>query len=564
MKKNQPERPELPPKSEEPTPKSKQGGSIKKPSVKAVAIRDGGAIIMVKDARQKRSLSPCPLEKQPKWLGHGEKNTASQIQKKLDVTVVNMDKDKAEKELAKKLKNTSPEQCVVACRAFYRAGDLLEKPCQVWYVLLLAMVARVLDLVMSVLPGVPMVWVSKVSNVPQSLGLLLSMVNGKKDRWGKHWDFMRPSVLNGVKAIGTLSLSSSPVDYVGGNLRIDGKEKRFWIPLQNIAVAVSANMPRTVITALFSDWPLSIPIFCGGTYKNKERPRYEWDGEAFLSVDPQVMKELEGQVDLICAELSCYFYWLREKKGRWGDCLEDAKNYIPRIRRGRFEQTIENPETVCWAVGLSLLKSFLTFAVVKTQWLTYEEAQSTFMEVWKMVLPDSYPDKSQKQEKVKAPTAETFTQFLSLYMQKNQALVSLPGQSVTKETIAAVREIGGTEYLIFPRTLTFQAYLQDNPEVYFNTNQSYWETAFQRFLMDQGLPFRTEGKDISWRYTFYSQDDVPEGMSAKLPCLGISGDTLAWLKSFFGFEFGAIGEGKFPSPPARSEKDVNMRENAEI
>lgn len=63
--------------------------------------------------------------------------------------------------------------------------------------------------------------------------------------------------------------------------------------------------------------------------------------------------------------------------------------------------------------------------------------------------------------------------------------------------------------------------------------------------MAAGVPLRTEGKDTSWRYTFYDKGKAPQGQSDKLPCLSLPltelpHEVLNQLTSLFGDQFGNI------------------------
>ena len=59
------------------------------------------------------------------------------------------------------------------------------------------------------------------------------------------------------------------------------------------------------------------------------------------------------------------------------------------------------------------------------------------------------------------------------------------------------------------------------------------------------MPLRTEGKDTSWRYTFYAKGQAPQGQREKLPCLSLPlaelpHEVLDKLAELFGDRFSSI------------------------
>ena len=91
--------------------------------------------------------------------------------------------------------------------------------------------------------------------------------------------------------------------------------------------------------------------------------------------------------------------------------------------------------------------------------------------------------------------------------------------------------------LTLPREVTFRAYAAGRtaPE----------DVDLQRALMTAGIPFRTEGKDTSWRYAFYAKGKAPKGQPEKLPCLSmplveLPLEVQSELVKLFGDRFGSL------------------------
>ena len=112
-----------------------------------------------------------------------------------------------------------------------------------------------------------------------------------------------------------------------------------------------------------------------------------------------------------------------------------------------------------------------------------------------------------------------------------------------------------TPSLTLPRAATFQAYAAGG--------KAPADVDLQRALMEAGVPLRTEGKDTSWRYAFYTRGQAPQGQSDKLPCLSLPlaelpHEVLNRLTALFGDQFGSIlpttGEDADPEGKFEGEK----------
>ena len=129
-----------------------------------------------------------------------------------------------------------------------------------------------------------------------------------------------------------------------------------------------------------------------------------------------------------------------------------------------------------------------------------------------------------------------FYDFLLAYLRDNADRVTEePGHTNTVARLHTVNKV--TPSLTLPRATTFRVYAAggDAPA----------DVGLQRALMVAGVPLRTEGKETSWRYTFYDKGKAPQGQSDKLPCLRLPltelpHEVLGKLAELFGDRFGSI------------------------
>lgn len=495
---------------------------------------------MEKDPNHKGGLKPIPS-------GPGSVD-------EYDLDVIQLDDGKRRQ---KPLEKADKAERSEACRTFCQCGRLLAQCATVWTLVLLAMLARVLDLVQGILTGgVPAVILTGIQSVPPAAELLLRLVNGDPKRQKGNWSLNCPSTIKLVRPFGSSAPSDDPYEYFGGILPLGYKERPFWLPPQNKAVVIAPNCPNRIRNIILKEWPVSIPILCGSSARGQ--PAISLDGKALLAPDPEIERALDEWSSLIYSQLWYFFNWFRCKPRRWKKCFERSKEYRPTAEVGGRVYRAADDEAVILSLALSLFCSFLYFATNKMGWLTVAEAEQTFQEVWRAVLPESAKSEEKIVQDREAVTAAGFYAFLAGYLDQNHSLIVFKNARCTKDSVAALRSISSKDLLVLPRNLTLQALCRECPGLGVDTTQGNWEAALQRALLDAGVDLRTEGKDISWRYGFYPDGQVPKGGQAKLPCLGIPVDglpdeVLALLHSVFGDGFGEVGGENSLEPVAEVE-----------
>ena len=474
-----------------------------------------------------------------------------------------------------------------ACQALCKCGRLLKDNAAAWKLLLLAMLARVLDCFQAEpestgkssnallvtaqdyvqlyqmrsakrqrtkLPDPPVVILEDVQTVPPTAELLLRVVNGEPKRNAKRWQLKRPNVLSPIRPIGVPVPSEDPYRYMGGKLEINSEEKTVWLPLRNMAVAIEPNCPTKIKDLVADTWPDCIPVLCGKSMAAKSRTLISLNGEAFWEYDPQVGSELEDYARTICAELCLFMEEFRSWSGYWSNCMQQLEQYIPRRKQGRYVCENRSSEVLIWAHALALFRAFLDYACNEKEWLSENEAETTFQEVWRLVLPESVPDKSDENTVITGPTAESFWIFLCSYLKENRdhmAGISMPR---TEDTVGVLHDLNGECYLILPRMKTFEAYCKKIPGIY--KNGIRWDAKIQKMLFHLGVPFKKEKRDTTWRFDFYKGSHIPEEDKDDLPCLGlpVNGlpeNVLNCVNEVFGTRFGKAEKGD----PARSEPE---------
>lgn len=515
------------------------------------AVMDGSDVFLLAKNAENKVYEPLGGEKGRQMLSPNGKGLRERLEKCESVACIRDLND--EKAWRRVLKKSDADEQRAACQALLGIKDAFEAPENPAKILLVALLANVMDLALPQLPGGPIVHVGCPSGVPLALKTLIRAVSGPDERRGKDWSLKRPTTLTPIIPLGETVPSLMLDAYVGGRVRDwKGRKRRFWLPSVRQAIIVAPNLPHEVAKRLLKESPLAVPLICGSfRLQMKERVVLDIDASAFLNFDPSMVDELVQFEELICAQLHLFAQRLHQKRKRWKRCAEDIGTFIPRIARGRFVQELSSPELVVLACGLALLKEFLRFAADRCGWLTADEAQRFLLDYWRLVLPESAPVNGidaggQMTGNYRWDDPLTFWAFLTGYLREHVAAITATGSLAKREEVGILRQMpDGVKYLIFPRSVLLQAYVSwlQTRHACIPSRDGRWEVRMQTEIANWGVRIKTEGKDVTWRFTFYQQGQAPDGLRDKLACLAFPIDQLPkevmeTLKSKFGCGFG--------------------------
>ena len=221
---------------------------------------------------------------------------------------------------------------------------------------------------------------------------------------------------------------------------------------------------------------------------------------------------------------------------RWLEKGYHAQRWVDAIRAngGGHSCSTAHGERELWISVLALITLFLDWAARKAELLTEEETAVLKKRFVDWLHPDG--PQSPVDGAIDLTQPAVFYDFLLDYLRGNAArVVEEPGHADTVARIHTVNKT--TPSLTLPRAATFKAYAAGG--------EALADVDLQRLLMEAGVPLRTEGKDLSWRYAFYARGRAPQGQSDKLPCLSLPlaelpHEVLGKLAELFGDRFGSI------------------------
>lgn len=488
----------------------------KEAKIRLVAHDGRHCHMFIKDPSHRRCLAP---------LGQIKGTVqAENIEIPEDAAHIFISKDQ-EKKWKRWLKAADKSELQEACNLWCQIWEMFQNPSPACHLVLLSMLARVCDIAMPELPGIPVISLKNRFTPTESLRLLLLTVNGadcvkKKGRFYVR----RPSTLSPIVPLGRTAPSEDLCSYLGGYTRLgySGKERRFWVPLVCKAIVICPNVPMSVINRTIDSSPLAIPIFLGTNKKQQGRPVISLDGSTLDSYDPEMLQTLIQNIPIVHAELEIFIRWLTSRKKRIRIWQEEVETFFPTARRGRFVQKIDTEEIRIKAVALSLFKQWLMFCCEVTGWISLDTANAALFSAWGMILPESAPAaEGGASECVKWNDPDTFWSFLSKYMEEQKGSLATSGVPHTASTIATLRKLPEGMHLIFPRAALLAAYEEWLVEHGGETppKEKYWETKAQKLISGWGVQLKTEGSDVTWRFSFYDKGEAPAGVNEKLACL---------------------------------------------
>lgn len=369
------------------------------------------------------------------------------------------------------------------------------------------------------LPGIHL---TGALSIPASIGDILRAVQGPEKWSGDGWHLSRPWVVQARFRIGAALPETAVYRYAGGKLTtLMGEKKRFWAPYVGCAVAFAPDLPAPVRKAILKVSSLILPISASAADRqlvvklavNELAYRSPDDVPALRDASPVVRR---------------FVRWLEKGKHaqQWVDAI--------RANGGGYNCSTAHGERELWISVLALVTLFLDWATRKAELLTEEEATALEVQYAEWLHPDG--PRAPTDGAVDLAQPKAFYTFLLAYLRDNADRVTKePGHTNTVARLHTVNKV--TPSLTLPRAATFEAYAAGG--------EAPTDVDLQRVLMEAGVPLRTEGKDTSWRYTFYAKGQAPQGQREKLPCLSLPlaelpHEVLSQLTSLFGNQFGSI------------------------
>lgn len=413
-----------------------------------------------------------------------------------------------------------------AFRALFQLPELCQKNATLLMLFVLCIAAPLLSILYPLFGGSIAAVLTGLQTAPQVLQELLWACGGPDEYEDKHWVASVPHIWQPHCELGALQPSDDLVDYAVLEITIHKKSMTLPAPVVNRLVALENSIPQAVVNTVSKSYPFSVPVVLGRKLAGSERTIFTLDGNELLNYDEEMLQRLFAQHSNIQNTLRKFVVLCRKNpKDFAAEIKRRAARFIPSKHDGRFTCTSADTMVHVKAKLLAVLETLLIWGT-QQNYCIYDEASAFFRTVWGAILPETSPKPPEDTTaKLNPESVYTFLLFFKKYLHDHIAGIRKEGETWDSQSVAWLRTLKNqtTLLVICGRRSLLTAYKDWLQERDVELDISA-EAALQAALTEGGIPFRTGGRDTTWKYKL-SPADKP------LPCMGVAlNDLLSLFK----------------------------------
>ena len=415
-----------------------------------------------------------------------------------------------------------------AFQALFQLPELCQKNATLLMLFVLCITAPLLSILYPLFGGSIAVVLTGIQTVSQSpvLQELLRTCGGPEKWKGKHWTATVPHSWQPHRELCAARPSDDLADYAKLKVTAGKKSMTLPAPVVNRLVALENSIPQAVVNTVSKNYPFSVPVVLGHKLAGSERTIFTLDGNELLNYDEKMLQRLFSQHSNIQNILKKFVVHYRKNPQDFAvDIERRAARFILSKHDGRFTCTSADTMVHVKAKLLAVLEMLLIWGT-QQNYCIYDEASAFFHTVWGAILPETSPKPPEDTTaKLNPENAYTFLLFFKKYLHDHIAGIRKEGETWDSQSVAWLRTLKNqtTLLLICGRRSLLTAYKDWLQEKDVELDISA-EAALQAALTEGGIPFRTGGRDTTWKYKL-SPADKP------LPCMGVAlNDLLSLFK----------------------------------
>ena len=413
-----------------------------------------------------------------------------------------------------------------AFRALFQLPELCQKNATLLMLFVLCIAAPLLSILYPLFGGSIAAVLTGLQTAPQVLQELLWACGGPDEYEDKHWVASVPHIWQPHCELGALQPSDDLVDYAVLEITIHKKSMTLPAPVVNRLVALENSIPQAVVNTVSKSYPFSVPVVLGRKLAGSERTIFTLDGNELLNYDEEMLQRLFAQHSNMQNTLKKFVvHYRKNPKDFAAEIKRRAARFIPSKHDGRFTCTSADTMVHVKAKLLAVLETLLIWGT-QQNYCIYDEASAFFRTVWGAILPETSPKPPEDTTaKLNPESVYTFLLFFKKYLHDHIAGIRKEGETWDSQSVAWLRTLKNqtTPLLICGRRSLLTAYQDWLQERDVELDISA-EAALQAALTEGGIPFRTGGRDTTWKYKL-SPADKP------LPCMGVAlNDLLSLFK----------------------------------
>ena len=413
-----------------------------------------------------------------------------------------------------------------AFQALFQLPELCQKNATLLMLFVLCIAAPLLSILYPLFGGSIAAVLTGLQTAPQVLQELLWACGGPEKWKGKHWTATVPHSWQPHRELCAARPSDDLADYAKLKVTAGKKSMTLPAPVVNRLVALENSIPQAVVNTVSKSYPFSVPVVLGRKLAGSERTIFTLDGNELLNYDEEMLQRLFAQHSNIQNTLRKFVVLCRKNPKDFAAEIERrAARFIPSKHDGRFTCTSADTMVHVKAKLLAVLETLLIWGT-QQNYCIYDEASAFFHTVWGAILPETSPKPPEDTTaKLNPESVYTFLLFFKKYLHDHIAGIRKEGETWDSQSVAWLRTLKNqtTLLLICGRRSLLTAYKDWLQEKDVELDISA-EAALQAALTEGGIPFRTGGRDTTWKYKL-SPADKP------LPCMGVAlNDLLSLFK----------------------------------
>ncbi|MDY3712632.1 MAG: hypothetical protein SO044_09510 [Agathobaculum sp.] len=350
---------------------------------------------------------------------------------------------------------------------------------------------------------------------------MIRLIGGAESWKGNGWSAQLPTCLYACHSFGQATVASRWTDYTRTEIRLRNRTVQLRTRYVDRAVLILSSFPATLQRTFHEEQPFAIPLFSMSKTPTRTDVTLSLDGSISCTYEQTLFDHMKDCTDELMAECEAFVRTVHKKK-RWRQALLDAfQQHCIISRDGNYVKCAADADRRIHAAMLAVLEIWFRW-LIDTDRCAEETANERYMEVWAVILPETYPKPAgDSQGEFRVESLGTFLRFL------NEQLATVRiSDHFEQGSVAVVREVSSEKLLILHRELTVNTLLdwakarQVDCTFIHGRKSSEIPAKLQRAWMTEAPDlFKTGGRDVTWKYSLVDAKHKVAALGLRLESL---------------------------------------------
>ena len=350
---------------------------------------------------------------------------------------------------------------------------------------------------------------------------MIRLIGGAESWTGNGWSAQLPTCLCARHSFGQATVASRWTDYTRTEVRLRNRTVQLRTRYVDRADLILSSFPASLQRTFHEEQPFAIPLFAMSKTPTRTDVTLSLDGSISCTYEQTLFDYMQDSTDELMAECEAFVRTVHKKK-RWRQALLDAFQHHCIIGRdGDYVKCATDADRRVHAAMLAVLEIWFRW-LIDTNRCAEETANERYMEVWAVILPETYPKPAgDSQRASRVESLGTFLRFL------NEQLTTVHiSDHFEQGSVAVVREVNSEKLLILHRELTVNTLLdwakarQVDCTFIDGRKSSEIPAKLQRAWMTEAPDlFKVGGRDVTWKYSLVDAKHKVAALGLRLESL---------------------------------------------